>query len=113
MSDFDNIDSTDKELRAAAAELNEIQEKERMAEKIVANSAEYTDTDTVIEDFPTKTSLATKLDLVTPAGVSTDTTANTDSDEFDDIPSGILTENTDSDESDDSDGHDVGSGVLN
>ena len=67
MSNTNNpIDSTDSELREAATALNDAAVKERMAKKIVANSEAYSTTDRVIEDFPTKKSLATKLNQVAP-----------------------------------------------
>ncbi|RLM47533.1 hypothetical protein DVK00_03220 [Haloarcula sp. Atlit-47R] len=119
MSDYSNIDSTESKVRAAAAELNELAEKERMAEKIVANSAEYEDTDAVIEDFPTKKSLGTKLDILTKGAAmpATGATANVTTDGQDpDVGSGILTDlsvNDDDKDTEDSDAEfDVGSGVL-
>jgi len=79
--------SNDKELREAATVINDAAVKQRMAEEIVANSKEYHSTDKVVSDFPTKKSLATKLNQIAPAvakQINGDETA-TNADDSDDL----------------------------
>lgn len=64
-------------------------EKESLASEIVANSAEYDDTESVLDDFPTEAALETKKEQVTPSaaavpGRGASTSAN--SSETDDFP---------------------------
>jgi len=73
------------------------EQKAELAADIVANSAEYDDTDAVQEDFPTVPALEAKRDSVTDAGAgipspgSFDGVANSD-DDLPDVSSGILSQ---------------------
>jgi hypothetical protein len=65
------------------SEREEQSRQEDLASEIVANSAEYEDTESVLDDFPTKAALKTKKEQVTPSaaavpGRGASTTANAD-----------------------------------
>jgi len=75
-----------------------IETRDDIAKEIVANSAKYSSTEQVFEDFPTMKSLRTKRDVLTSGGSPMPPTANVDykvdlgdSDEPD-VDSGVLTE---------------------
>jgi hypothetical protein len=87
----DRIDELESKLTA-----NEQENKEQIAETIVANSNEYEDTEDVLDDYPTEAALEAKQDSLNVGGSmpGMGTTANTDfstDDEFD-VGSGVLTE---------------------
>jgi hypothetical protein len=70
-------------------------EKERLAQDIVANSADYEDSETVLEDFPTKAALEAKQESLDSSGAmpSKGVSANFDGTSDDiDVSSGVLTE---------------------
>jgi hypothetical protein len=70
--------------------------REELAQEIVSNSAEYEDSETVLEDYPTEAALETKRDSLNTGGTvpGAGATANADFDfddsEVDDIPSGVI-----------------------
>ena len=76
------------------SEREEQSRQEDLASEIVANSAEYEDTESVLDDFPTEAALKTKKEQVTPSaaavpGRGASTTANADdADEFPDMTIG-------------------------
>lgn len=72
-------------------------QKEEIAEDIVANSAEYEDTEQVLDDFPTKAALQTKRetlsdDAIMPGNGVSANISHGDSDPDIDVSSGVLTE---------------------
>lgn len=100
MTDNNEIEELREEISEVKEMLtaNERQQKEEIAQEIVANSAEYEDTESVLEDFPTEAALSTKKDSVTDDSATMPgmgATANADfgdSEQEFDVGSGVLTE---------------------
>lgn len=102
MSRLDSLEDqmvTEDELEDVAANAREQSQKDELAERIVANSAEYEEPSGVLDDYPTEEALRTKQQALESSGglPGSGATANMsvggDSDpDTEDVPSGVLGE---------------------
>ncbi len=85
----DMIESKAEEI---VANREENTEKQQLAADIVANSAEYDDTEAVTDDFPTVAALETKKEQVSDSGTmpGSGVTPNAQDEDLDDVPSGVF-----------------------
>jgi hypothetical protein len=86
---------TEDDLEDLTANTREQREKQQLADAIVANSAEYDDTEAVLDDYPTANALKAKRETLDtgPSLPGTGATANAsvddDNDEWD-VGSGVV-----------------------
>lgn len=88
--------ATEDDVAEAVSANSDEQEKDSLAQQVVANSAEYEDIDSVKEDYPTRASLEAALEQVAGGGVmpasgaSTQVAANTSGEELDEYSDGSI-----------------------